>query len=35
VTWQSVPQDLHFSDDTDVFAAADYDTGPLPASSPL
>jgi MYXO-CTERM domain-containing protein len=35
LAWDSEPQDLTFHDQTDVFSAAEYDTGPLPGGSPL
>jgi uncharacterized protein (TIGR03382 family) len=33
--WESDPQDLLFADDTDVFGSVEYDSGNLPAGSPL
>jgi MYXO-CTERM domain-containing protein len=35
LAYDSDPQGLVLSDDVDVFAAADYDSGPLPSGSPL
>jgi uncharacterized protein (TIGR03382 family) len=35
LAYDSDPADLALDDDVDVFAAADFDTGPLPVDSPL